>query len=119
MWISGGRIDNSARRSVPKKADVGMLLVAALAREGLASCTIDADRVGRAWSMAHGHSWVQHPGRSRLPGHKVAVGTIFLQIAAFIMAPPLFLFVFGFSSPGDLVSVSCALCSLGSARPPA
>ena len=69
-----------------------------------------------AWPTVHGHSWVQHPGRGRLPGHMVAVGTILLQIVVLSWLRPLFLFVlvrfvgvFGFGSPSDLFSGSCAL----------
>ena len=54
-----------------------MLMVVVLTQERPPTCTIYSGGLGRACPTVHGHSHVRHPGRSRLPGHMVTVGTIF------------------------------------------
>ena len=72
----------------------GMSMVALLTGEHLTTSRMVLDSAPGAWPTLHGHSQVRHPGRSRLPGQKVIVGTSFRQISMCIMASPPFLFFF-------------------------
>ena len=56
---------------------VRMLMVAERTRERPPTIGMVRDSVPASRPTAHGHSWVRYSGRSHLPGHMVAVGTIF------------------------------------------
>ena len=117
---------SSVLRVAPIKAGCPVLLLLVRPQECLSSCTMSADSVAVAWPIVHSRSQVQHPHQSCLPGRKVAVGTIFRRITAFIVDLRLFPLVsvqidrfVGYYSPCDMFSASCAPCSLGIVCPTA